>query len=321
MTARSTMSCLGSVCSKSGFNTTDATQLARCQTLLADQNLSVYNLSADHVHFLRNASLASAIANALQDENPDIGLRALTNRAVLTEGIGVAQAANEWLPTIRATVLAIVLGLFPLLVVFLVTPLMVSFGSGDGGPLCLAGPCGVSQIAVMHRSAMDQAMATVEEIQRHQMGITAMMLTPEAATKALAIFGKARSMGITIATFLSAVLFGFSAYALNQIAGSFQGRVDSAGSEAADRSLTPEGTGQTIGGVTAGVSSAFNMRKLGFLGRMAMASAFNGGVETQPGRPISRRIRRYKAWAPPNLSTLRAASMRGYSTAICWRPK
>ena len=149
---------LGSVCSKSGFNTADPAQLARCQAILGEQNLSVYNVAGDYVHFLRNAALATTIAAALQDANPDIGLRALTNRAVLTEGIGVAQAANEWLPTIRATVIAIVLGLFPLLVIFLVTPLMPKALLVMFGLVAWITLWGVAD-AVMHRAAMDQAFA------------------------------------------------------------------------------------------------------------------------------------------------------------------
>lgn len=268
---------LGSVCSKSGFNTADAAQLARCQTILAEQNLSIYNVAADHVHFLRNAALATAIAAALQDENPDIGLRALTNRAVLTEGIGVAQAANEWLPTIRATVIAIVLGLFPLLVVFLVTPLMPKALLVMFGLIAWITLWGVAD-AVMHRSAMDQAFAAVEEIQRHDMGLTAMMLTPEAASKALAVFGKARSMGITIATFLAAALFGFSAHALNQIAESFQRRMETAGAEGAHKSLTPEGQAQSLSAAAQGFATPFQMGNMGFQ-RYAEASTFNSGTE------------------------------------------
>ncbi len=268
---------LGSVCSKSGFNTADPAQLARCQVILGEQNLSVYNVAGDYVHFLRNAALATAIAAALQDANPDIGLRALTNRAVLTEGIGVAQAANEWLPTIRATVIAIVLGLFPLLVIFLVTPLMPKALLVMFGLIAWITLWGVAD-AVMHRAAMDQAFAAVEEIQRHDMGLSAMMLTPEAATKALSIFGKARSMGITIATFLAAALFGFSAYALNQIAESFQHRMESAGAEGANKSLTPEGQAQSLSAAAQGFATPFQMGNMGFQ-RYAAASTFNSGAE------------------------------------------
>lgn len=266
---------LNTVCQKSGFNPGDAAQLARCQAILSDQNLSIYNTAGDHIHFLRNAALATAIASALQDQNPDVGLRALTNRAVLTEGIGIAQSANEWLPTVRATVTAIVLGLFPLLVVFLVTPLAPKSLLAMLGLLSWLTFWGISD-AVMHRGAMDQALVAVEEIQRHNMGLTAMMLTPEVSTKALAIFGQARGMGITIASLLAAVLVGFSGYALSQVAHSFQSRVEGAGSSAADKSVTPEGQGTSLQAASAGYANALNMGSLGFESH-ATASAFASG--------------------------------------------
>lgn len=275
-------SMLNTVCQKSGFNPAVAAQLARCQAILSDQNLSVYNTAGDHIHFLRNAALATAIASALQDQNPDVGLRALTNRAVLTEGIGIAQSANEWLPTVRATVTAIVLGLFPLLVVFLVTPLAPKSMLAMLGLLSWLTFWGIAD-AVMHRGAMDQALVAVEEIQRHNMGLTAMMLTPEVSTKALAIFGQARGMGITIASLLAAVLVGFSGYALSSVANSFQRRVEGAGTDAATKSLTPEGQGQSLQSASQGYATALNMGSLGFEGH-ATASAFASGSSLSAGQ-------------------------------------
>lgn len=294
---------LNTVCQKSGFNPTDANQLARCQTLLGQQNVSVYNVAGDHIHFLRNAALATAIAAALQDENPDIGLRALTNRAVLTEGIGIAQAANEWLPTVRATVTAIVLGLFPLLIVFLVTPLAPKSLLAMFGLLSWLTFWGITD-AVMHRGALDLAFQSVEEIQRHNMGLTAMMLTPEVSTKALAIFGQARGMGVMIASVLSGVLVGFSGYALSSVSQSFQRRVESAGSDAAGKSLTPEGQSDSLLSAAAGYGTALNMGNLGFE-QYARGSAVSKGVEASSGEQY------LEATSTLGLSTDSAISSRG----------
>lgn len=294
---------LNTVCRKSGFNPADANQIARCQTLLGQQNVSVYNIAGDHVHFLRNAALATAIANSLQDENPDVGLRALTNRAVLTEGIGIAQAANEWLPTVRATVTAIVFGLFPLLIVFLVTPLAPKSLLAMFGLLSWLTFWGITD-AVMHRGALDLAFQAVEEIQRHNMGLTAMMLTPEVSTKALAIFGQARGMGVMIASVLSGVLVGFSGYALSSVSQSFQRRVESAGSDAAGKSLTPEGQSDSLLSAAAGYGTALNMGNLGFE-QYARGSSVSKGVEASAGDQY------LESTSTLGLSTESAISQRG----------
>ena len=69
---------------------------------------------------------------------------------------------------------AIVLGLFPLLVVFLVTPLAPKSLMAMLGLLSWLTFWGIAD-AVMHRGAMDQAFMAVQEIQRHNMGLAAMM--------------------------------------------------------------------------------------------------------------------------------------------------
>jgi len=174
------------------------------------------------------------------------------------------------------------LGLFPLLVVFLVTPLAPKSLMAMLGLLSWLTFWGIAD-AVMHRGAMDQAFMAVQEIQRHNMGLTAMMLTPEVSTKALAIFGQARGMGLTIASLLAAVLVGFSGYALSAVAHSFQSRVEGAGSNAADKSITPEGQGTSLAAASQGYATALNMGNLGFES-YATASALASGSELSAGQ-------------------------------------
>jgi len=266
---------LDNVCTKAGFNIADVSQLASCQSILSDLNTSIYDVTATDLQLLRNASLASAIASVLQDMNPDVGLRALTNRSVITEGIGISQTANEWLPTVRATVTSIVLGLIPLLVVFMVTPLLPKALMATIGLLAWVTFWGIAD-AFVHQGAMDQALAAAAEIKRHNMGLTALLLTPEAASKALAIFGQARSMGATIASLLAATLLGFSAYALSQVAGTFQSRLESSGTDAANKSITPEGKGKSLSEASEGYVMSSLVGDMGF-SAYSQAEAFGKG--------------------------------------------
>lgn len=268
-----------SVCAKSGFDPTSAAQLARCQGLLAGINADVFDFVATPEHFLRQSAMANAIASAIQDDNPDLGLRALSNRAIMVEGIGVAQAANEWLPTIRSVVLAIVLGVFPLLVIFLVTPLFARAVAAIVGLFAWITLWGIAD-ALVHHQAMDQALAAMLEVQRHNMGLTAMLQSPEASMQALAIFGKARGMGITIASLLSVMIFRLSAAGLAGVTASWQARVDGAGASAATRTQTPEGVGGTLESLKGGISSAATASMMGF-GRMATAASFSQQTEAR----------------------------------------
>ena len=268
-----------SVCAKSGFDPGNAAQLARCQGLLGEINADVFDFVATPEHFLRQSAMANAIASAIQDDNPDLGLRALSNRAVMVEGIGVAQSANEWLPTIRSVVLAIVLGVFPLLVIFMITPLFPRAVAAIVGLFAWITLWGIAD-ALVHHQAMDQALAAMLEVQRHNMGLTAMLQSPEASMQALAIFGKARGMGITIASLLSVMIFRLSAAGLAGVTASWQARVDSAGAQAATRTQTPEGTGGTLESLKSGVSSAATASMMGF-GRMASAASFSQQTEAR----------------------------------------
>lgn len=272
---------LRTVCGKSGFNVNSANQLARCQASLARINTSVYDYNSGHIHLLRNAAIANAIAQSLQEENPDAGLKALTNRAVMTDGIGTSQAADEWLPTVRTAVFTIVLGLMPLLLCFLVTPLIWKSLFLIFGLFTWIALWGISDV-IAHGIAMDQAIAAVEEIKRHNMGITAMMLSPESSLKALAIFGKARSMGITISTVLCAGLFGFSGYALSNIASTWQGAIDKEGTDAANRSNTPEGHSHQLRNLNESYATEFATAHYGHEG-VSDSQALNQATDVARG--------------------------------------
>ncbi len=60
------------------------------------------------------------------------------------------------------------------------------------------------------------------EVQRHNMGLTSMLQSSEASMQALAIFGKERGMGITIACSLSVMIFRLSAAGLAGVTASWQ---------------------------------------------------------------------------------------------------
>ncbi|MDK8465884.1 conjugal transfer protein TraG N-terminal domain-containing protein [Marinobacter sp. SS13-12] len=230
---------LNSVCTKSGFDVAVPAQKTACETKIQNMNLNVFGAAAaPPTQLLRNVVISNAIASVMLDENPDAGIRALTNRSMMNNGLGIAVSANEWMPKIRASVTAIVLGLIPILALFIVTPLFPMALKLIVALLGWIMLWGVMDV-ILAQIAVDQAYDAVDEIKRHNMGLSAIFLAPESATQALSLFGKARGMGITISAFIAAMLFKMSPYGLTSLAGNWSGHADSAGADAAAKGQSP----------------------------------------------------------------------------------
>lgn len=279
---------LNSVCTKSGFDISVAAQKSACETKIQGMNLNIFgSAAAPPTQLLRNVVISNAIASVMLDENPDAGIRALTNRSMVNNGLGIAVSANEWMPKIRASVTAIVLGLIPILALFIVTPLFpmaLKLIVALLGWLMLWGVMDV----ILAQIATDQAYDAVDEIKRHNMGLSAIFLAPESATQALSLFGKARGMGITISAFIAAMLFKMSPYGLASLAGNWSGHADSAGSDAASRSQSPVESMNHLNSLASARGSANLMAETGW-DNISSVSEFNQseshyrGLETMSG--------------------------------------
>jgi len=238
-------SALSGVCGKAGFNPGDAQQLLACRDLLgrALENYGV--VGGDAVQFIRNVYLAQSIDRVMQKVDADLAQQSIASRNLMIQGVGMAQTANEWLPYVYAVIYALSLGMIPLLVLFLVTPLApkaVLFTVGLFGWLTL---WSISDM-VTHQMAVDGATAFFLQAAQYNWGLDAIWLSPEASAKALAMFGKIRSMGVLVATVLAFGIYKWGGYALANMAEHFSGSIQNVGSEAAMRTNTPEGRAQLM---------------------------------------------------------------------------
>ncbi|KPJ92768.1 MAG: hypothetical protein AMJ53_08720 [Gammaproteobacteria bacterium SG8_11] len=236
---------LSGVCGKAGFNPTDAQQMTACRDLMGRALDNYGVVGGDAIQFIRNIYLAQAIDRVMQKDNPDLAQLSVANRNLMVSGIGIGQTANEWLPIIYAVIYALALGMVPLLVLFLVTPLSkqaVLFTVGLFGWLTL---WSISDM-VTHKMAVDGAMSFFLQAQQYNWGLDAIWLSPEASAKALGLFGKIRSMGVMVATVLAFGIYRFGGYAFSNMAENFSGSIQSAGSDAAMRANTPEGRAQLM---------------------------------------------------------------------------
>jgi len=230
------------LCAHIGFNPSKPNQLNACQGLMqsAMQKYGIPVGTYGSTHFVRNIFLAQAIDRAMQDINPDLAQRALANRNLMVQGVGLSNAANEWLPQIRSIMFVVALGMIPILALFIVTPLMgkvMLFTVGLFGWLTL---WGITD-ATLHEMAMDGAIAFYDRHASYGFGLDAIWMTPEASAKAMALFGKTKTYAIMVASVLAMALFKFGGYAFSQMAEGWSRHIEQAGSEAAQATQTPEG--------------------------------------------------------------------------------
>ena len=277
---------LNTICESNGFDQTEAAQMLRCKEILTKATQTTYgDNTLDYISLMKNYVVGMAISDAVQQQNPDIGTAALSNRAMVNEGIGTAVAANKWLPRIRAVVTAIILSITPILLLFVVTGLawkVLNTVFALFAFLALWGACDT----MLQQMVIDQAQAVTAEIISHNMGLAAIMLTPGAAVESISIMGEARGMGITIASFLAITLFKLSPYAFSQIGQNFTNQINKHAENAANTSSNVEQSGQFSEQVVHGAGYVGAMANTGF-DRAYSASAFQQTRGIQSGATVS----------------------------------
>ncbi|WP_306801307.1 conjugal transfer protein TraG N-terminal domain-containing protein [Endozoicomonas sp. ONNA1] len=277
---------LNSICESNGFKTSVAAQLARCKVVIEKAVQGIYSdTTLDYISVMKNYLVGLAITDAVQQENPDIGTTALSNRAMLNDGIGTSVAANNWLPTIKSVVTSIILTITPILLLFLVTGLawkVLNIIFSLFAWLAIWGVCD----ALLLQSITDQTYATFTEVVNHDMGLTAIMLTPGAAMKSLGIMGEARGMGITIASFIAVTLFRINAYAFSQVGQNFTNQINKHGEQSSQIANNSEQGGQFSEQVVNGNSYIASMSHTGYEPALS-AATFNQTSQIMTGASIS----------------------------------
>ncbi len=244
---------INGICAKAGLNMSSANQRTRCRELLATAATQAGAIGTDAVGFVRQAYIASAIDRAMQDKDPDLAQKAVANRNLMIQGTGAGNYINEWMPTIRAVSLGIVLGMIPVVALFVVTPLVGQALLITAGMLVWFTMWGVTD-AIMHQMAVDGAQRVFQRISDFQLGLDSIWLMPEASTKSLAYFGKIRGMSMAIATALCGLLFKMSG-SLFSGAQELAQATETAGADAGRLTQTTEGRAQLRQGLVEGQAS------------------------------------------------------------------
>jgi conjugal transfer mating pair stabilization protein TraG len=117
---------------------------------------------------------------------------------MVSNGLATMSVANEWMPTIRATVFAIMLFMVPIAMLFILTPINLRVATFALGLFVFVALWGVID-AGLYQLTLGRAM-----------GANAWILAPSAAMKALAVFGSFRTAAAGLAGAFVFTVFRFS---------------------------------------------------------------------------------------------------------------
>ncbi len=178
---------------------------------------------------------------------------------------------NEQIPIVKALMTAIIIGLTPILVLFLPTPIFSKALFSMIGFYMFLTLWGVTD-AIAHGAAMDYAVKTFEVVRQSKLGLQTYLNFPDISMKTLAMFGMIRSSGLALASVLSMLLFKFGGYAFSRMGDRLTSPVQSAGAEAGAATATAEGLDKSVSALRASAAS------IGAIGNVPFDTAVRSGV-------------------------------------------
>ena len=251
------------VCMRTGYDIANAAQLARCRTNLGEMGQMMMGTPLSMQAFLTDVMLGNTVGDVLFEDSPASASRVMANRAVISSGLSTMSTANEWMPTIRATVFGIMLFMVPIALLFILTPINLRVASFALGLFVFVSMWGVIDAGI-YQLTLGRASDMLAEIRANNVAANAWMMAPSAATKALAIFGSFRTAAAGLAGAFVFTVFRFSGNVFSAFTGSALG-VQSQGVAAAAPLATREGYASAL---EAQASAA------GTMGRAARSSSF-----------------------------------------------
>lgn len=264
---------LKDICTKSGYNASNATQLADCKGRMESGFQTIFGASSLSLNTaMSNVLVSQAITDAMTKNNPDVATTLLTNRAMINGGMADAISNPEWLSFIMAGVIAIILSVTPLLLLLALTPLM-------GKALVLLFGLWIFittwQIAdvLLLQAGTDEILTAMNDIKSMGLGIDAVQMGPSSTMKAMSVMASARETAVQIAM-LVAGIFGVSAFGLSAFGQKALSRLDRSTDDAGEKSFTAEGQGGQIDAMRRGHASLMTAGEIGSISAMSNASSF-----------------------------------------------
>lgn len=234
------------VCQRTGYDVSDANQLTRCKSQLGEMGDMMLGTPLTLQAFMTDILLGNAVGDVLFEDSPATAARVMANRAVISSGLATMSVANEWMPTIRATVFGIMLFMTPIALLFILTPINLRVASFAFGLFVFVALWGVVDAGI-YQLTLGRAMAVLAEMRANHVGASAWMLAPFSAMKALAIFGSFRTAAAGLAGAFVFTVFRFSGNVFSSFTGEAL-QAQAQGTSAASPLLTKEGYASALEG-------------------------------------------------------------------------
>lgn len=273
---------IADICTKNGYTSGNATQLAECKSRMEDGLQTIFGASGLSLNTaMSNVLVSQAITDAMLQNNPDVATTMLTNRAMINGGMADAITNPEWLSFIMAGVIAIILSVTPLLLLLVFTPLM-----GKALTLLLGLWIFITswQIAdaLLLQAGTDEILTAMNDLKSMGLGIDAVQMGPSSTMKAMSVMASARETALQIAMLIAA-LFGVSAYGLSAFGQKAMSRLDRVTEETSDKAFTPEGKGAQIDAMNRGHATLQTAADIGNIELMSSATSFNQSSAIESG--------------------------------------
>lgn len=227
------------VCQRTGYDIGDAAQLARCRAHLGEMGQMMMGTPLSLQAFMTDVLLGNTVGDVLFEDSPASAARVMANRAIVSNGLATMSVANEWMPTIRATVFGIMLFMVPIALLFILTPINLRVASFAIGLFVFVALWGVIDAGI-YQLTLGRASDVLAEMRSNAVAANAWMLAPSSAMKALAIFGTFRTAAAGLAGAFVFTVFRFSGNVFTSFTGSAL-QAQSLGSAAAAPLATREG--------------------------------------------------------------------------------
>ena len=232
------------ICSRTGYEVGSAQQLARCRQQLGDLGQVMLGHPLTTQALMTHVLLGNTVGDVLFEDSPASAARVMANRAVMSNGLATLSVANEWMPTIRATVFGIMLFMIPVALLFILTPINLRVASFALGLFVFVALWGVIDAGI-HQLTLGRAMAALEEVRANGLAANAWLLAPSSAMKALAVFGTFRTAAAGIAGAFVFTIFRFSGNVFSSFTHGAQGIAGGAAAAAAPMA-TAEGQASAL---------------------------------------------------------------------------
>lgn len=273
---------IADICTKNGYTSGNATQLAECKSRMEDGLQTIFGASGLSLNTaMSNVLVSQAITDAMLQNNPDVATTMLTNRAMINGGMADAITNPEWLSFIMAGVIAIILSVTPLLLLLVFTPLMGKALTLLFGLWIFITSWQIAD-ALLLQAGTDEILTAMNDLKSMGLGIDAVQMGPSSTMKAMSVMASARETALQIAMLIAA-LFGVSAYGLSAFGQKAMSRLDRVTEETSDKAFTPEGKGAQIDAMNRGHATLQTAADIGNIELMSSATSFNQSSAIESG--------------------------------------